>query len=142
MRKENSMREIKFRAKGNDEKTKNRWFYGYYFKKEDTTYCLKEDYDRHSDNTHHYILFSEMIDWGLPNRHYQADIDIATLGQYTGLKDKNGKEIYEGDIVAENGNDIDYWVVSFEYGKFVGTCDNVCEDLYEISDLEVIRKRI
>ena len=40
----------------------------------------------------------------------------APLMQYTGLKDKNGKEIYEGDVAQFNNNKVDLCQVCF--GEF------------------------
>ncbi|EAD3054524.1 hypothetical protein D7212_06730 [Listeria monocytogenes] len=56
-----------------------------------------------------------------------------TIGQDTGLKDKNGKKIFEGDVGWDEHNEC-YGVVKFEEGKFLYVWENIAEDLQEVAD--------
>lgn len=73
------MREIKFRA----------WL------KEDKRMVNVETMD-FTDKSIQYLKKSEINNAYILRRESFADVELM---QYTGVKDKNGKEIYEGDII-------------------------------------------
>lgn len=68
-----------------------------------------------------------------------VEADEIVIEQFTGLKDKNGVNIYDGDILIDDaGEPIEYWVVKFSDGGFIGECTGVAEPLFELANLEVV----
>ena len=138
------MREILFRGKRLDN---GEWVEGFYCKHNMVQVCFSSD----DPKTKHLIIQDGFCDWGFEPPLCGIEIDPETVGQFTGVIDKNDRKIFEGDVVCvvcrgideEDGNAVIVWDKEtsrfiIEWKSIVSDFDSVygheCEVIGNIHD--------
>lgn len=105
------MRDTLFRGKYDD----NQWYYGYHFTSRDI-----------NGKTRHYISYEQSP--GEDSKY--VEVFPETVGQCTGLKDKNDKYIFVGDIVRWTSRD------SYLVGKYTYYTSYGYNSLFVVTNLD------
>lgn len=114
------MREIKFREY--DTKL-NKWIYGDLYK----NHKYDDEYDGKTEYLIHKIIETEERKTKYNSVNF--NIDEYSIGQFAGIQDCNGRDIYEGDIV-EYKEEKGY--VDFLFGTFSVVLEEENISLYEV----------
>lgn len=107
------MREIEFKAKRVDDRE---WVYGYYCELAGRKYIIPD-----------YSQFRDIHDADLENSF--TEIIPETVCRWTGLLDKHGVKIFEGDVLINLVNGKRWTVVGLQYG-FTIECKEYNEKYY------------
>lgn len=132
------MREILFRGKSTET---NQWIYGGFHIWEKRQVCALGNDRLKDDEISCVITVNSFADWNMPRTMQAVEVIADTVGQYTGLTDRNGRKIFEGDIVNILTENEEFGIITYDDGGFFVDASTFSVDFMNNingSDIEVI----